>query len=77
MAITHGENGSLVEPKNPSVLAEEIIRVLGDEQLRSRYAKKGLEIFRTRFTAEAMTARYENLYLEKDAPTTYEAYCHH
>jgi glycosyltransferase involved in cell wall biosynthesis len=74
MAITHGESGSLVESKNPEVLAAEIVRVLGDEQLRSRYAKKGVELFRTNFTAQAMTAQYEKLYLGKDTLTTYEAY---
>jgi glycosyltransferase involved in cell wall biosynthesis len=74
MAITHGESGSLVESKNPEALAAEIMRVLGDEQLRSRYAKRGLELFRTNFTALAMTAQYEKLYLGKDTLTTYEAY---
>jgi glycosyltransferase involved in cell wall biosynthesis len=64
MAVTHGENGSLVEPGKPELLEAEVIRLLGDEQLRDRYAKKGRETFRTRFTSEAMTARYENLYTE-------------
>jgi glycosyltransferase involved in cell wall biosynthesis len=77
MAITHGENGSLVESKNPGALAAEILRVLGDEQLRNRYVKRGLELFTTNFSAEAMTAQYENLYLEKDTLTAYEAYSHH
>ena len=74
MAIAHGENGSLVESKNPKALATEIIRVLGDEQLRRRYAKRGLELFTTNFTAEAMTTRYEKLYLGKDMLTTHQAY---
>jgi glycosyltransferase involved in cell wall biosynthesis len=64
-AVINGENGSLVEPKNPKALAEEIIRILGDKQLRDRYAKKGQELFAARFTAEVMTSQYENLYLGK------------
>jgi glycosyltransferase involved in cell wall biosynthesis len=74
MAITHGESGSLVESKNPGALAAEIVRVLGDEQLRNSYARRGLELFRSNFTAQAMTAQYEKLYLRKDTLTTYEAY---
>jgi glycosyltransferase involved in cell wall biosynthesis len=73
-AITHGESGSLVEPKNPGALAAEIVRVLGDEQLRNRYAERGLELFKSNFTAQAMTAQYEKLYLRKDTLTAYEAY---
>lgn len=74
MAITHGESGSLVESKNPGALAAEIVRVLGDEQLRNSYARRGLELFRSKFTAQEMTAQYEKLYLRKDTLTTYEAY---
>jgi glycosyltransferase involved in cell wall biosynthesis len=73
-AITHGESGSLVESKNPGALAAEIVRVLGDEQLRNSYARRGLELFRSKFTAQEMTAQYEKLYLRKDTLTTYEAY---
>jgi glycosyltransferase involved in cell wall biosynthesis len=72
MAVTHGESGSLVESKNPGALAREIVRLLGDEQLRNKYAEKGLELFRSNFTAQTMTAQYEKLYLRKDALTTYE-----
>jgi glycosyltransferase involved in cell wall biosynthesis len=69
MAVVHGENGSLVEPGNPAALAQEIIRVLDDEQLRSRYVKRGRELFASRFTAKVMTAQYENLYLGKNIVT--------
>jgi glycosyltransferase involved in cell wall biosynthesis len=66
VAVINDESGSLVEPKNPKALAEAIIRLLGDEQLRSRYAKKGKEMFSTRFTSKVMTSHYENLYLGKE-----------
>ncbi|MCW8909310.1 MAG: glycosyltransferase family 4 protein, partial [Gammaproteobacteria bacterium] len=32
-AITHGENGSLVESENPEGLAKEVVKLLGDENL--------------------------------------------
>jgi glycosyltransferase involved in cell wall biosynthesis len=67
VAIVHGENGSLVAPGNPGALAREVIRLLGDGELRSRYAKRGRELFESRFAANVMTAQYENYYLEKEA----------
>ena len=63
--ISDGENGSLVEPMDPKALAREIIRLLGNEQLRSYYAKNGLKTFNDHFTADMMTAQYENLYLKE------------
>ena len=65
MAIQHGENGSLIEPKNPVLLASEVIRVLGDEELRKDYARKGIELFKKNFGAEVMTQHYQRLYLRE------------
>lgn len=64
-AISNGENGSLVEAKNPLALSAEIIRLLKDNKLRESYSKKGLEIFRKQFRAEVMTKQYEKLYLKE------------
>lgn len=63
MVISDSENGSLVEPGDPTALAREIIRLLGNEKLMSCYAKSGLDTFRDRFTADLMTAKYEKLYM--------------
>ena len=63
MAIQHGENGSLIEPKNPALLASEVIRVLGNEELRMNYARNGIELFKKKFSAEVMTQQYQKLYL--------------
>jgi sugar transferase (PEP-CTERM/EpsH1 system associated) len=60
--IKHGENGSLIEPKNHKVLASEIIRLLSDKKLRNRYSKNGLNLFREKFSADIMTRKYEQLY---------------
>jgi glycosyltransferase involved in cell wall biosynthesis len=63
IAVIDGESGSLVAPKDSKALEGEIIRLLGDKQLRDGYAKRGRELFTSRFTARAMTSQYENLYL--------------
>ncbi len=74
MAVMHGENGSLVEARNPDVLAAEICRILGDKKVMDKYSMKGREVVCKRFTAETMTAQYQKLYLrgdlEKQVPTS-------
>jgi glycosyltransferase involved in cell wall biosynthesis len=63
MAVQNGENGSLIEPRNPKALSSEIIRLLSNEDLRERYSQNGIELFREKFSAEVMTRNYEKLYL--------------
>ena len=63
MAITHGQNGSLVEPKNPTLLAAEIMQLLKDDNLRKSYIKNGHETFESKFSARIMTKQYQRLYL--------------
>jgi glycosyltransferase involved in cell wall biosynthesis len=64
MAIQNGKNGSLVEPKNPSRLASEIIKLLSNNELRARYAKLGKELFEQKFSIETMTKNYEDIYIQ-------------
>lgn len=64
-AIKHGVNGSLVSPQDSYALAKEIVRVLNDEKLRSKYAANGLDIFEKQFSAVKMTQQYEKLYLRE------------
>lgn len=66
MSIEHGENGSLIEPKNPFLLASEVIKLLKDNDLRNKYIQKGLEIFKKKFTAEIMAEKYQRLYLREE-----------
>lgn len=65
--ITHGLNGSLVEPLQPGALAREITRLLHDPELRARYRHEGRRTFDERFSARAMARRYEALYI-REAP---------
>lgn len=65
MAITNGENGSLVDSENSQALAMEISKVLKDKELRECYIRKGYERFRAEFSAETMTEQYQKLYLRE------------
>jgi glycosyltransferase involved in cell wall biosynthesis len=62
-AIEHDLNGSLVKPLHPRELAEEMARVLSSPEVLARYKREGRRAFDERFSAEAMTRRYEELYL--------------
>jgi glycosyltransferase involved in cell wall biosynthesis len=64
-AIQHGINGSLVNSQDSDALAKEIVRVLKDKELRSKYAANGLDIFEKQFSAIKMTRQYEKLYLRE------------
>lgn len=64
MAITHGENGSLVESCNAEIFAEEVIKVLSDSDLRRKYIKNSYSVFKEKFSATLMTERYSKLYIE-------------
>ena len=64
MAITHGENGSLVESCNAEIFAEEVIKVLSDRDLRNKYIKNSYLVFKENFSATLMTQRYSKLYLD-------------
>lgn len=66
-AVEHGENGLLVEPRQPDQLAEALVRVLCDRDRRLRLGKNGRERFVKHFTAETMARRYGRLYL-RDRP---------
>jgi glycosyltransferase involved in cell wall biosynthesis len=64
-AITDGYNGTLIESRNPQKLAEGVVDLLCREDLREKYIRNGLQVFRDRFSADIMTRRYEELYLRK------------
>lgn len=61
-AIEHGRSGLLVPPADPAALAAALVHALGDAVLRERLGRAGREVFLDRFSARAMTARYESLY---------------
>jgi glycosyltransferase involved in cell wall biosynthesis len=62
-AIKNGVNGSLVEAESSEKLANEIVRLCKNEDIRKKYSENGKKIFLENFTSKIMTERYEKLYL--------------
>ena len=62
--IRHRENGSLVPPRDPGALAAELAHVLAHSELRTKYSATARRTYEESYSAEAMTRRYEAVYLE-------------
>jgi glycosyltransferase involved in cell wall biosynthesis len=62
--IRHRENGSLVPARDPAALAAELAHVLARPELRRKYSEAARRTFEESYSAEAMTRRYEAVYLE-------------
>jgi glycosyltransferase involved in cell wall biosynthesis len=62
--IHDGEDGLLVPPGDGPALAKATQLLLGDQDLRSRFAAAGLDLVRSRYTWPAVAARLEELYKE-------------
>jgi glycosyltransferase involved in cell wall biosynthesis len=60
--VDDGETGLIVEPRDPHALAEAVLRLLDDPELRARMGSRGAERQRTEFSADAMVRRTEQLY---------------
>jgi len=59
--ITDGVSGLLVPPRDPAALAEAIVRVLTDPELRSALAQEGKRRSRD-FTAETISGQYAKVF---------------
>ena len=62
--IIDGETGLLSEQKNSDSIAEKIIQLLSDEQLRKKVIENGFKLVKDNFTWEAISDRFLNVYLE-------------
>jgi glycosyltransferase involved in cell wall biosynthesis len=60
--VVHGQTGLLVEPKDPDGVARALRALLGDEPLRQRMGRAGLERARGLFTWERVTESLEAIY---------------
>ena len=70
--VQHGFNGLLVPAADPQALAEAIVKLADDADLRHAMGKAGRQLAEQRFSLEAMVARYQRLYsslLQTLAPT--------
>jgi glycosyltransferase involved in cell wall biosynthesis len=63
-AVTDGETGLLVPPRDPEALAQAIRRLLADPDLRGRLGDAGRRRVAERFSADAMCRRVLELYDE-------------
>jgi glycosyltransferase involved in cell wall biosynthesis len=61
-AITDGRNGLLLSPQQPEALAEAIIRLMRDPELRATMGKNGRELVIKRFNWPAISTKIESVY---------------
>jgi glycosyltransferase involved in cell wall biosynthesis len=67
--LTDGENGLLVVPGDAEDLAQKIVRLAADPELRRRLALAGQQTVVQRFTRTKMMDEIES-YLQEVAPTS-------
>ena len=60
--ITNGENGILIPPENPEMLASAINRVIHDEELACSLAENGYKHVMETLTWDSMLSRYVRFY---------------
>ena len=60
--VRDGVEGFLVDPGRPTELAEKLVALLRDRELRARLGAAGLDRQRTEFDIHVMVRRLENLY---------------
>ena len=60
--VVDGETGLLVPPADPPALAQAIVRLLEDAELRARFGMNGLRRYEAHFTAERMAKETIEVY---------------
>ena len=60
--IKDGQNGLLVQPRNPEELAEKILQLLQDHVLRSKMSQNAAQVVRERFSIQEMVRSVEQVY---------------
>ncbi len=63
-AVAHGVSGWVVPPEDAARLAEALVRLWSDAELRARLTAAGRTLWRNRYTARRMAAETENIYRE-------------
>jgi glycosyltransferase involved in cell wall biosynthesis len=61
--IKNGETGLLVTPERPDLLAEGLLKLLGDKFLAAQFAEKGYELFKKDYSIEKHCAILASEYL--------------
>jgi len=60
--VADGRNGFLVPPKSPGALAEKILELASDKELRLRMGEEARRTVLERFTADKVVPKYEEIY---------------
>ncbi len=61
-AVSHGENGWLIPPKDTGALAAAIVKMAEDKSLREQLSKTAINTVREKYNVTGMTQRIENVY---------------
>lgn len=62
--IRHGENGILIPPRQPEILAKEMIQLLEDNRMRESLGKAGRRFIDEEYSLKAAAGKVEQTYLE-------------
>jgi len=65
--VEHGVNGFLVPPRDPKALADHLLRIYRDPELRQEMRRNNLKKFAERFSMDAMIRSYVGLFDEQIA----------
>lgn len=60
--IQDGVSGFVVHSRDPDQIAERVIRLLSNDDLRIKMGRTGQRVYQTKFTAKKMVAQYTELY---------------
>jgi glycosyltransferase involved in cell wall biosynthesis len=60
--VSHGETGYLIDPENPTDIAERLNDLLGDADLRARMASQARAVAGARFHPDAVARKTRDLY---------------
>jgi glycosyltransferase involved in cell wall biosynthesis len=61
-AVQDGISGYLIHSRDPDEVAEKVVRLLRNDNLRLKMGKNGRQIYENRFTIERMAEQYTELY---------------
>jgi glycosyltransferase involved in cell wall biosynthesis len=68
--LTHGENAWLCPPGDPEALAEAVLALRSDAAARLQLAHRGHELFRQRFSIDALSRDVATIVLEVLGPSS-------
>jgi len=60
--IKNNENGILIEPRDPKIIADSIERLMNDKNLVEKFTQNGRKVVEDKFSLEQMVNSFENLF---------------